>query len=155
METRTAHLNLQTILAWTEEEARAFLERWRWPEGPVCPKCGDREPWTITRRHPTKNHQVKLYKCRACKRQYTATVGTIFEDSHIPLNKWIGAMFILCSSKKGVSAHQIRRMLWNDEHPGNYKSAWYMLHRIREAMLDKAPCSDYRGNRVTPQPIGG
>src|SRR6266567_2878324 len=96
-------LNLQTILSWSEEQARGFLEVMRWPDGPICPKCGAGEPYTIRRVEANKNRVRKLYKCRACRRQFTVTVGTIFEDSHIPLSKWIGAMFLLVSSKKGIS----------------------------------------------------
>ncbi|MBV9120859.1 MAG: transposase, partial [Chloroflexi bacterium] len=91
MEDRTMRLNLQTILAWSEEEAQDFLVRWRWIDGIVCPKCGsDAGAWTINRTE-RNGHQRKVYKCKSCRRQFSATVGTIFEDSHIPLNKWIGA----------------------------------------------------------------
>lgn len=135
-----ATINLQTVLAWSPEEALDFFEAMRWPDGPVCPKCGATEPYVFHRMvDKAKMRTRKLYKCRACKRQFTATLGTIFEDSHIPLNKWIGAMFMIVGSKKGVSAHQLRRQLWTAEHPGAYKSAWFMFHRIREAMQDKFP----------------
>ena len=132
-------LNLKSILAWSEEESRSFLELMRWPNGPVCPKCGNRGGWKIQRVSANKNALRTFYKCKACRRQFTVTLGTIFEDSHIPLSKWIGAMFLLGSSKKGISAHQLHRMLWTDDHPGAYKSAWFMVHRIRDAMQDKAP----------------
>jgi transposase-like protein len=132
-------LNLKSILAWSEEESRSFLELMRWPDGPVCPKCGNLGAWKIQRVSTNKNALRTFYKCKACRRQFTVTLGTIFEDSHIPLAKWIGAMFLLGSSKKGISAHQLHRMLWTDDHPGAYKSAWFMVHRIREAMQDKAP----------------
>ena len=110
-------------------KAAEYLESIRWPDGPVCPHCGEseRKPYRI--KHKTR----RLWKCAACRKQFTVTVGTIFESSHIPLNKWIGAMFLLVSSKKGISAHQLHRMLWTDDHPGAYKSAWFMVHRIREA----------------------
>ncbi|SRR5579884_203369 len=138
MEQNPRTLNLQTVLAWSEEEARDFLEAMRWPDGPICPKCGAPEPYSFYRMlDRAKLRTRKLYKCRACKRQFTATVGTIFEDSHIPLNKWIGAIFLIIGSKKGVSAHQLHRQLWNDEKPGSYRSAWFMFHRIREAMKDR------------------
>ena len=116
------------VMRWTDEESRAFLERLRWPEGPQCPKCGALEPYTITRKAPSKNAVRSFYKCRGCKRQVTATVGTIFEDSKIPLHKWLAAIYLMCSSKKGISAHQLHRMLGI-----TYKSAWFMCHRIREA----------------------
>ena len=84
--TRTFH----EVMRWTDQESRAFLERLRWPDGPQCPKCGAAEPYTITRKSPSKNAVRSFYKCRGCKRQFTATVGTIFEDSKIPLHKWAG-----------------------------------------------------------------
>lgn len=104
--------------------AAEYLESIRWPNGPVCPHCGsDRKPYKLP--HKTR----RLWKCAACRKQYTVTVGTIFEASHIPLNKWLLAFFLLCSSKKGMSAHQLHRMLGI-----TYKSAWFMAHRIRYAM---------------------
>ncbi len=106
-------------------EAATYLESIRWPNGPVCPHCGEAE----RRPYPLKSKTRKLYKCAACRKQYTVTVGTIFEGSHIPLNKWLLAFFLLCSSKKGMSAHQLHRMLGV-----TYKSAWFMAHRIRYAM---------------------
>lgn len=126
-------LTFQAVLKWTDEECRGFLERMRWPEGPHCPKCGTTEPYRITRKSRSKNAVQSLYKCRSCRKQFTATVGTIFEDSKIPLSKWLAALFLMCCSKKGVSAHQLYRML----ELGSYRSAWFMAHRIREAMRDK------------------
>jgi transposase-like protein len=106
-------------------EAATYLESIRWPNGPVCPHCGESE----RKPYPLKSKTRKLYKCAACRKQYTVTVGTIFEGSHIPLNKWLLAFYLLCSSKKGMSAHQLHRMLGL-----TYKSAWFMAHRIRYAM---------------------
>jgi transposase-like protein len=105
--------------------AATYLESLRWPNGPVCPHCKESE----RRPYPLKSATRKLYKCAACRKQYTVTVGTIFEGSHIPLNKWLLAFYLLCSSKKGMSAHQLHRMLGV-----TYKSAWFMAHRIRYAM---------------------
>ena len=105
----------------------------RWPDGPWCPKCGEKDPYPVVRKTRTKNTVKALYKCRACLRQFTATVGTIFEDSKIPLSKWFAAIYLMCASKKGISAHQIHRQLGI-----TYKSAWFMCHRIREAMKDKS-----------------
>src|SRR6266581_192150 len=105
--------------------AADYLESLRWPEGPVCPHCGESEK----RPYPLKSKTRRLYKCAACRKQYTVTVGTIFESSHIPINKWLLAFYLLCSSKKGMSSHQLHRMLGV-----TYKSAWFMTHRIREAM---------------------
>jgi transposase-like protein len=117
----------------TPQAAIAYLERLRWPNGPVCPHCGEGE-----RKHYHLKNQSsetrKLWKCAACRKQFTVTVGTIFEDSHITLDKWLLAFHLLCSSKKGMSALQIQRML----RLGSYKSAWHMLHRIREAMREPA-----------------
>jgi transposase-like protein len=104
----------------------------RWPKGPHCPKCGVDRPYSITRKSRTKNKVQSLYKCRDCKRQFSATVGTIFEDSKIPLHKWFAGIFLMCSSKKGISAHQLHRMLGI-----TYKSAWFMCHRVRQATRDK------------------
>lgn len=106
-------------------EAATYLESIRWPDGPVCPHCGEGE----RRPYPLKSETRKLYKCAGCRKQYTVTVGTIFEGSHIPLQKWLLAFYLLCSSKKGMSAHQLHRMLGV-----TYKSAWFMAHRIRYAM---------------------
>src|ERR671918_161015 len=109
--------------------AADYLESLRWPNGPVCPHCGesDRKPYAL------KSKTRKLWKCAACRKQYTVTIGTIFEGSHIPLNKWLLAFFLLCSSKKGMSAHQLHRMLGV-----TYKTAWFMAHRIRLAMSEPA-----------------
>ena len=105
--------------------AATYLESIRWPDGPVCPHCGESE----RKPYPLKSETRKLYKCAACRKQYTVTVGTIFEGSHIPLQKWLLAFYLLCSSKKGMSAHQLHRMLGV-----TYKSAWFLAHRIRYAM---------------------
>jgi transposase-like protein len=111
-----------------QHAATAYLESIRWPDGPVCPHCGEPEKkaylLTIKRRP-----KARVWKCAACRKQFTVMVGTIFEDSHIPLNKWLLAFYLLCSSKKGMSAHQLHRMLGV-----TYKSAWFMAHRIRYAM---------------------
>ena len=127
----TDNLTLHRVMRWSEEECRDYLESMRWPNGVACPKCGGSEPYRITRKSKTKNNVSKLYKCRACKRQFSATVGTIFEDSKIPLSKWFAAIYLMCSSKKGISAHQLHRML-----DISYRSAWFMCHRIRNAMMD-------------------
>lgn len=109
--------------------AADYLESIRWPNGPVCPHCGVEDE----KHYRLKNQTRKLWKCRACRKQFTVTVGTIFEGSHIPLNKWLLAFYLLCSSKKGMSAHQLHRMLGI-----TYKSAWFMAHRIRYAMEQPA-----------------
>ena len=124
----TAAPTFHEVMRWTDDECKTFLEQQRWPDGVQCPKCGADEPYTITRKSNTKNKVRSFYKCRDCKRQFTATVGTIFEDSKIALSKWFAAIYLMCASKKGVSAHQLHRMLGI-----TYKSAWFMCHRIREA----------------------
>src|SRR5438093_7912928 len=113
-----------------EDAARELLESLRWPNGPVCPHCGGDEPYKLTPKPTSQRPGRKgLYKCRACRKQFTVTVGTIFEDSHIPISKWLLTIHLMCASKKGVSAHQIHRMLGV-----SYKAAWFMCHRIRYAM---------------------
>jgi transposase-like protein len=116
------------------DKARELLESLRWPNGPVCPHCKNdgqaKKIYTILPKpDSTRPARKGLYKCGACRKQFTVTVGTIFEDSHIPIGKWLMAIFLLCSSKKGMSAHQLHRML-----DITYKSAWFMAHRIRFAM---------------------
>lgn len=116
----------------TEEAARTLLESIRWPDGPVCAHCG-------VVNNATKLEGAKcrpgLYQCCDCKKQFTVTVGTIFEDSHIPLNKWLIAFYMMCASKTQVSALQLQRQL----EIGSYRTAWHMCHRIRFAMADLAP----------------
>ena len=124
-----ANFTLMDVMQLTPDECRDILIEARWPNGPVCPKCGDPDAYTINRKSKTKNKVTRLFKCRACKKQFSATVGTIFEDSKIPLNKWFAAMYLMCASKKGISAHQLHRMLQI-----SYESAWFMCHRVRAAM---------------------
>jgi transposase-like protein len=106
------------------EAAREWLEKLRWPEGPVCSHCG-------TVNHAYKTKKPGWYRCaeKECRKDFTVTTGTVMERSHIPLNKWLMAFYLLNASKKGMSAHQLHRALNLD-----YKSAWFMCHRIREAM---------------------
>ena len=120
-------MNLMSIGRMSEDEARAFLESIRWPDGVVCPHCAVVGEST---RLKGKSTRPGVYKCRPCRKQFTVTVGTIFHRSHIPLTTWIAAFFILCTSKKSVSALQLQRQLGL----GSYKTAWHMAHRIRYAM---------------------
>ncbi len=117
----------------TEEAAREFLEAQRWPNanGAVCPHCGvEGESYRLRPEKEGKSHvRPGVWKCGGCRKQFTVRVGTIFEDSHIPLHKWLMGIHLLCASKKGMSAHQLHRMLGV-----TYKSAWFMAHRIRYAM---------------------
>lgn len=122
-----------------EDSARELLEQMRWPNGPACPHCGGAEPYKLTPKPGSKTRKG-LYKCKACRKQFTVTVGTIFEDSHIPLSKWLLAIHLLCASKKGMSAHQLHRMLGV-----TYKSAWFMAHRLRYAMTQPPLVEKLRG----------
>ncbi len=112
------------------DAARAHLESVRWPRGPECPHCGAVDRITTLK---GKSHRPGLYECGHCRDQFTVTVGTVFERSKIPLHKWVLAATLFASSKKGISAHQLHRMLGV-----TYKSAWFMAHRLREAMKDGA-----------------
>src|SRR5438132_12323889 len=119
-----------------EDKAREFLEKLRWPDGPFCPHCGE-----IGRVYKLQGRSMRpgSYKCGGCRKPFTVTVGTIFEDSHIPLSKWLLAYHLLCASKKGMSAHQLHRML-----KVTYRSAWFMAHRIRYTMSQEPLSSKLR-----------
>lgn len=120
--------NLQNPIFQDEAKAREWLEARVWPKGPTCPHCGNADGSKITALKG-KAHRAGLYQCAECREQFTVTVKTVFERSKIPLTKWLAALFLLTASKKGVSAHQIHRSL-----SISYKSAWFMMHRLREAM---------------------
>ncbi len=127
-----ADLNLSTMttLFADEEKAREFLESKRWPNGPVCPHCESKKVYKLTPQAGSKKPvRPGVYKCGDCREQFTVRIGTICEESKIPLNKWLMAIHLLTSSKKGVSSHQIAR-----EVGITVKSAWFLTHRIREAM---------------------
>ena len=117
------------------DKAREHLEAINWPDGPTCPHCGECEN---VHRLQGKSHRAGLIQCNSCLKNFTVTVGTVFERSKVPLNKWLLATYLLASSKKGMSAHQIGRMLGV-----TYKTAWFMCHRIREAM--KQDCGPMGG----------
>jgi len=130
-----------------DEAARAHLEKTLWPDGPVCPHCG-----IIGEAFRLKGETNRdgLYKCSACREPFTVTIGTIFEDSHIPLHKWLLAIHLMCSSKKGISAHQLWRNLWGvnpdtGKPNGSYRSAWFMAHRIRWALGQEPVASKLSG----------
>ena len=124
--------NLQNPIFHDEAKAREWLEARVWPQGPVCPHCGNADPARI-RSLKGKAHRAGVYQCNEveCRKQFSVTVKTVFERSKIPLTKWLAALFLLVSSKKGISAHQIHRSLGI-----TYKSAWFLMHRLREAMKD-------------------
>lgn len=124
-----------------EDKARAHLERLRWPGEPVCPHC--RAPFeriaavanagkrtkTVPKGKKHRPARKGLYYCNSCNEQFTVQVGTVLEKSHVPLHKWLAAFYLMCASKKGISVHQLHRTL-----SVSYKTAWFMAHRIREAM---------------------
>ena len=130
--------NLTLPIFTDPDAARAHLEALYWPNGPICPHCGTVAEAT---RVNGKSHRPGMYQCNACRKPFSVTVGTVMERSHVPLNKWVLGFHLMAASKKGVSAHQLMRMLGL----GSYRTAWFMAHRIREAM---APTAD-------AGPIGG
>jgi transposase-like protein len=119
------------------DKAREHLEAIHWPDGPVCPHCGNCDQKRI-KKLQGKSTRPGVFKCNECRKPFSVTVGTVFERSKIPLNKWVLATHLMAASKKGMSAHQLHRMLGV-----TYKTAWFMAHRIREAMApspkDKGP----------------
>jgi transposase-like protein len=112
-----------------EAAAYAFVENEIWPEGPVCPHCGGCERISAIKVNPDKKVRHGLKFCGQCRKQFTVKVGTIFEDSHLPMTKWLQAIYLMTASKKGISAHQMHRTL-----EITYKTAWFLEHRIRAAM---------------------
>jgi transposase-like protein len=128
--------NLNAPHLQSEEAAREAMERIRWPNGPVCHHCGS------TKHYATK--KAGVYRCAspACRKDFTVMTGSVMERSHIPLHKWFQAYYLMCSSKKGVSSKQIERTLGV-----TYKAAWFLTHRIREAMR--------AGGLVPPPALGG
>jgi transposase-like protein len=117
-------MNLQQPQFHDDEAARVYYERIRWPGGRVCPRCG-----VIGAEYVTK--RAGRYRCGAkeCRKDFSTTTGTAMEQSHIGLSKWLWTFYQMCASKKGISAHQIRRSLGVSQ-----KAAWFMAHRVREAM---------------------
>ena len=122
------------------DAAREYLEQIQWPHGPNCPHCGNVDPDRI-KKLQGKSTRPGVYKCNECRKPFSVTVGTVFERSKVPLNKWVLATHLIAASKKGLSAHQLHRMLGV-----TYKTAWFMMHRIREAMKEDIASSG---------PVGG
>jgi transposase-like protein len=122
----TAMCDLTNPAFTDEDKARKFLEDSRWPDGAVCPHCGQLD---TVKPLGGKSMGPGWYFCSDCREKFTVRVGTLYERSHIPLHKWLAATHLMVSSKKGISAHQLHRLLGI-----TYKSAWFMAHRIREAM---------------------
>lgn len=129
-------IDLTDELFTNEAKAREHLEALRWPDGPICHHCGVVGQATLMKGKTTR---PGLYQCNACREPFSVTMGTVMERSHIPLNKWVAAFHLMAASKKGIAAHQLHRMLGI-----TYKSAWFMAHRIREAMRE-----------LDPPPLGG
>jgi transposase-like protein len=120
--------NVKRFMSMSEEQAREYLESLRWPNGPVCAHCGAKEVTKLQ----GKATRPGVYKCKAkaCRKQFTVTVGTIFERSHVKMSDWIKAFYLMCCSKKGISALQLQRMLGI----ASYQTAWFINHRVRWAM---------------------
>jgi len=120
-------VNLLKAGKMTEKQARRYLEKVRWPNGPVCPHCGNgKKVYTLR----GKSTRPGVYTCATCRRQFTVTIGTVMEDTHLPLRTWLMAFSLMCSAKKGISALQLQR----DLDIGSYKTAWRMLRQVRKAM---------------------
>src|SRR5690349_4507170 len=132
-------MNLTDPIFHDEDLAREHLETIRWPDGPYCPHCGNLDPTRVTKMEG-KSHRPGLYQCNECREPFSVTVGTVMERSHVPLHKWVLGFHLMAASKKGVSAHQLMRTLGL----GSYRTAWFMAHRIREAMKE-----------TSPEPMGG
>jgi len=130
-------LDIRNPIFHDDDRAREHLESLLWPQGPVCPRCGVMGN-RITKLQGTST-RPGVYKCKDCRKPFSVTVGTVMERSHIPLSKWVLAAQLMASSKKGMSALQLQRMLGT-----NYETAWFLFHRLREAAVD-----------LTPGPLGG
>ena len=121
--------DLSNAIFHNEDKARAHLEAIRWPNGPFCPHCGEAEQ---VHRLEGEKHRPGLFYCRSCRGQFSVTVGTVAERSHVPVHKWLLAFHLIIASKKGMSAHQLSRLL-----DVSYKTGWFIGHRVREAMKDE------------------
>lgn len=125
-------INLVSLLPilTNEDKAREFMEQKRWPNGPVCPHCESTEAYKLTAKEGSKSPvRPGVYKCKSCRKQFTVRVGTIFEDSKLPIHKWLMAIHLMCAAKNGVSSHELARTL-----DVTQKTAWFVCHRIRESM---------------------
>jgi transposase-like protein len=126
-----------------EQAAYDYVEAQLWPNGPVCPHCANCAQDRITLLQG-KSTRIGLRKCKDCRKQFTVKIGSIFEDSHAPMTHWLQAIYLMCSSKKGISARQLQRMLG-----GSMKTAWFMAHRIRLAMAPAADAGPLGGEGMT------
>lgn len=136
----------------TDDACLDYLESLRWPNGVACIECGSLKVSRITREKKSKNKRNRLYQCleKECGHQFSATAGTIFHDSHLPLTKWFFAIALICEAKKGLSACQMQR------HLGvNYRTAWHLCHRIREAMNQDSLVLDAESVEADETYVGG
>ena len=127
-----------------EQAAYAEVEARLWPNGPVCPHCGGMDRIYDLK---GKSTRIGVRKCGHCRKQFTVKVGTVLEDSHVPMTKWLQAIYLMCSSKKGISSHQLHRIL-----DVTLKTAWFISHRIREAMRDGS-LAPLGGNNAVEEPV--
>ena len=145
MENTTGDLTLMEMMRRysTEDAARDYFEELRWPNGPVCPHCGNADEARIYKVTPNTAKKIRrgLWKCAECRDTFTVTVGTVMERSKIPLNKWLLAFYTMCASKTQVSALQLQRQL----EIGSYETAWFLCHRIRFALKDAMPTDLLKG----------
>src|SRR5882757_10774939 len=138
MKTKSAQKDITLIQLFdrfaTDDKARKYLESVHWKDGIVCPhcRCKDQTKFSDIRPNPAAKTRAGLRWCSSCKSPFTVTIGTIFEDSHIPIRKWLIAYYLICSSKKGISSLQLQRNL----ELGSYRTALFMAHRIRFALKD-------------------
>jgi transposase-like protein len=130
----------------TDEKCRELLERLRWPEGVMCPRCKDHRI--------SRMKDWARFECSMCQYQFTVMSGTIFHDSHLPLPMWFLAVLLICEAKKGMSASQLKRTLWG-QNKGSYKTAWYLCHRIRAAMASAEKTMLYGTVEMDETYIGG
>jgi transposase-like protein len=141
-------LNLSQVTSMNEDEARQYLESVLWPNGPICPHCGSIKSWSI------KGESVRdgVYECSDCGKQFTVTIGTVMQGSHISLRQWLIAFHLMTSSKKGISALQLQRNLGL----GSYRSAWHLAHRIRLSMKEESVQKALKGTvEVDETYVGG
>jgi transposase-like protein len=138
----------QQVPNLTEDEARAHIEKMRWPDGPACVHCGSVNVY----RMEGETVRAGLFACRDCRGHFTVTVGTVMEDSHLPLSTWVRAFHFMATSKKGMSALQLQRNLGL----GSYRTAWHLAHRIREAMRCEPVAAKLKGDvQVDETYVGG
>jgi transposase-like protein len=138
-----AAMNLNDPIFSDEAKARAYFEAIRWPNGPTCPHCGNADTAKIGRLQG-KTTRTGLRKCYECRKPFTVRIGTIFEDSHLPLHLWLQVIHLICASKKGIGTRQIQRML-----SFSLKTAWHLSLCIREAMADRGDLPPMGGMATT------